>query len=226
MIPATEMTSPKKEVQAHGFLWERQLLTRVYGATAEEIATLSYTSPYDLPVVMNRTTKANLSIKTTGSNTICMGDALRIFDEVSNKEGGPLHLTVVRYAQETATTKRIKEIIEVNLTDSQALLFGTATRADIEALDRLVKAVPQKRSPTPEEHAAIYALQKLLKAKLKGIYLNVKCNSQQSRLQCSFNKWAAFIAANPDRVVAKSTGASLHGGAIDETIESGPRKFA
>jgi hypothetical protein len=221
MISAPE----KKEVQAHGFLWERQLLTRVYGATSEEIATLSYTSPYDLPVAMNRVTKANLSIKTTGSTTICMGDALRIFDEVSAKEG-PLHLTVIRYAQETPTTKRIKEIIEVNLTDSQTLLFGTATRADIEALDRLVKAVPQKRSPTPEEHAAIYALQRSLKAKLKGIYLNVKCNSQQSRLQCSFNKWAAFIAANPDRIVAKSTGASLHGGAIDETIESGPRKFA
>jgi len=213
----------KKEVQAHGFLWEHQLKTRVYGATTDEVGKIPYTSPFDLPVAMNRKTAANLSVKTTKSNTICMGDALRVFDEVSTKES--LHLAVVHYAQETPTTKKVKGIIEVNLTDSQALLFGTATRADIEALDRLIKSVPQNRKPTPAEHAAIYALQKSLKTKLKGIYLNVKCNSTQSRLQCSFNKWATFIAANPDRVVAKSTSAALHGGSIDETIESTPRQF-
>ena len=225
----TAMTSApeKKEVQAHGFLWERQLLTRVYGVTAEEMATITYTHHIDCPAAFNHTTHANVSIKTTGSNTICMGDALTIFDKVAtkSKEGAPLHLTVVRYKQATPTTKQVKEIIVVNLTDSLELLFGTALRADVEALDRLVKAVPQKRSPTPEEHTAIYALQKSLKAKLKGIYLNVKCDSKQSRLQCSINKWAAFIAANPDRVIVKSAGPSLYGGTIDEIIESAPRKL-
>ena len=222
------MSVIKKEVQAHGLLWERQLLTRVYGATAEEVAAIPYTSPYDLPAALNRVNGANLSIKTSGSNTICMGDALRIFDEVSSKK--PVHLIVVRYAQETATTKRVKVITEVDITGSTDALFGSATRADVEALDRIVKAVPQQRKPTPEEHAAIYALHKSLKGRLGSIYLNVKCNSQQSRLQCSFNKWDAFLAAHPERIVASSlssaaSAASLHGGTIDETLESAPRKF-
>jgi len=224
MIPATEMTSPKKEVQAHGFLWERQLLIRAYGATEAELATLSYTSPYDLPAAMNRTTGANLSIKANRGHIIDMAAALRIFDEVTTTST-PFHLTLVNWKQETPTTKRVIGIREIDLTGTAPLLFGTVTRAEVEVLDRLIKAVPQGRSPTPEEHAAIYAMRDSLKSRLGFISLAVKCNSTQSRLQCSFNL-AKFLAKHPERLIAASTSSALHGGTIDEIIESGPRKFA
>jgi hypothetical protein len=151
-----------------------------------------------------------------------MADCLRIFDAVVS--GTPLHMTVVHYTQDDAV-KRLASIVEVNLTSSKDLLFGSLTREDIDRLDKLVKSVPQKRSPTPEEHAALYALQGELQAKSGAIYLNIKCNSQQSRLQCSFNKFQTFLSAHPDRIVAQSMTPEFRGKPILSEVTSAKRQF-
>jgi len=108
------------------------------------------------------------------------------------------------------------------------LLFGNLSRAQIEELDQLIKRVPQKRSPTPEEHKAMYTLRDALHA-LAGpdaaIHLNIKCDSQQSRLQCSFNRWLSFVANHPERVVAVGDASSFRGGSICAEISSGRRTF-
>ena len=211
------------EVQSHGFSWEKDLLRNVYGAQDHELKAIKYTNKMDLPAVLNHLDSVDVSIKTSCSaNTVCMADCLRIYDAVSS--GTPLHMTVVQYTQED-TTKRLVSIVEVNLTSSKDLLFGTLSRDDIVRLDKLVKSVPQKRSPTPEEHAALYKLQGELQAKSGAIYLNIKCNSQQSRLQCSFNKFQAFLAAHPDRIIAQSTTAEFRGKPILSEVPSAKRQF-
>ena len=206
--------------QAHGFTWERDLLTKVYQAPESELATLSYTAKNDLPAAMNRRDPGvAVSVKTSGNpKSVDMGSALRIFDAVSS--GEKLHMTVIFYAQEDTTTKRIREIIEVDITDAREPLFGSLGRSDVEALDAVVRAVPQKRSPTAEEHAAIYSLQPALNKRAGAIQLRPKCDSQQSRLQCSFNHFDTFLATHPTRVIHRGIAADFRGASIQETISS------
>ena len=103
------------EVQSHGFTWEADLLQNVYGLTKEEKAQISYTEKFDLPSRFNKLGPVNISVKCIGEkNAICMGDALRVFDEVSALET-PLHLTLVSYEQ-VGNTKNVKAIKELKTT--------------------------------------------------------------------------------------------------------------
>ncbi len=211
------------EVQKHGFSWEKDLLRNVYGAKDEELKAIKYTNKMDLPAALNHLDGVDVSIKTSCSaNTVCMADCLRIFDAVSS--GAALHMAVVHYKQEEEM-KRLVSITEVDLSNAKDILFGSLTRGDIERLDKLVKSVPQKRSPTAEEHAALYSLQGELQAKSAAIYLNIKCNSQQSRLQCSFNKFQEFLTKNKERIVAHSTTAEFRGKPVIQQVASAKRQF-
>lgn len=213
------------EVQTHGFRWERNLIQEVYGASEAELKSIKYTNKIDLPAALNHLDHVNLSIKTSCSaNTVCMADCLRIYDAVNQEE--PLHMTVVHYKQDdTTNTKKLVSIVEVDLTKSKDLLFGSLSREDVERLDKLVKSIPQKRKPTPEEHAALYALQAELQKKSGAIYMNIKCDSKQSRLQCSFNKFQEFLTTNKDRIVAQSTSGEFRGKKVIEEVASGRRQF-
>jgi len=213
---------PKKnEVQKHGFTWEGEMIRNVYKCSESVL----YTGAIDLPAHLNN---LEVSIKTTGSpNTVCMGDCLRVYDSVNC--GVPIHATVMTFVQNDKTqTKKIKSIVEVDITNSHTLLFGHLSRAQIQELYQLIKKVPQKRSPTKEEHMAMYTLRDALHA-LAGpeaaIHLDIKCNSQQSRLQCSFNRWLSFVANNPERVVAIGDASSFRGGSICAEISSARRTF-
>lgn len=154
-----------------------------------------------------------------------MGDCLRVFDAVS-KNCNPLHMIVVYYKQDDLNNiKHLKSIVQIELTNSKELLFGSCSRTDIERLDKLIKSVPQRRKPTHIEHKAMYALRDEI-AGDGPIHFDIKCNSQQSRLQCSFNKFEKFIKENPDRVICKSTTCDFRGKKIAAEIKSGRRSFA
>jgi hypothetical protein len=197
----------------------------VYGVTDDELKKIKYNSKSDLPRALNRKDDVDLSIKTTGSpNAIGMADCLRLHDAVSS--GNPLHMTVVHYKQcDDKKTKAIVSITEVNLTNSVELLFGSITQGQLVTLDKAVKAVPQSRSPTPEEYQKMYSIRDSLQPMSGAIHLDIKCNSQQSRLQCSFNRFQAFLKENPDRIIEQSTSGSFRGGNVIEVIESGRRVF-
>lgn len=218
----TEEIAIGNEVQAHGFKWEKQLLHKVYHATTEEIESIGYTCPHDLPSHLNRLDGSNLSIKTTGkANTVCMADALRVYDAVTSE---PIHLVVIHYVQK-GNTKSISSIVEMDLTDSKEILFGSLTRLQVEQLDALVKLVPGKRKPTQEEKTTQKTLRDSLQPLSGAIYFNIKCNSTQSRVQCSFNRFQEFIKKNPERIIARSETNEFRGGSIDPDIVSGRRKF-
>jgi len=221
----TQMISDRKEVQAHGFSWEKELISEVYGATKEELKNIKYTSKMDLPSALNRLDNCDVSIKTSCSpNSVCMADCLRVFDAVSS--GQPIHLTVIQYIQNDSTnTKKIVSIIEIDLTDSKELLFGSLTRSQIEELDKSVKSVPQKRKPTEEEHAQMYSIRNELQKLSGAIHLDIKCNSTQSRLQCSFNHFQSFIEKNALKVIARSNNNEFRGGVISPEIKSSRRVF-
>ncbi len=213
------------EVQKHGFTWEKDLIQNVYGATMEELKAIKYTNKMDLPSSLNKKDQANLSIKCSCSpNAVCMADCLRIYDAVTS--GEPYHMTVIHYNQnDEVQTKKIKRITEVNLTNSGECLFGTLQRNQIAELDACVKQVPQKRKATDEERARMYFLRDKLQEQSGAIHLDIKCNSQQSRLQCSFNHFEEFLKKNPERIVAQSNTSEFRGGRIQEEIASPRRTF-
>lgn len=187
------------EVQKHGFIWEKEILQKIYNLT--DLKTIKYTNKSDLPSLFNCIDSADISIKTTCSlNAVCMADCIRIYDAVSNNQ--PLHMIVIHYKQ-VDKTKKIISIIEVDLTNSAELLFGSITRSQIEELDKIIKEIPQKRKPTLEEYKKIYSFRDSLQKNSKSIHLDIKCNSQQSRLQCSFNHFQDFFNNNPLRIITK-----------------------
>ena len=216
------------EVQKHGKLWELDMLRNVYGITDDEMKELRYTDKMDLPGKFNHLDPGvNMSVKTTGKeNLVCMGDCLRVYDAV--KRGEPFHMVVLVYTQNDDTkTKKVKTIAEIDLTNAVTPLFGDITRAQLEQLDKAVKAVPQKRKPTQEEHDHMYTLRNELQTSSVAIHFDIKCNSTQSRLQCSLNRFQDFLNQNPDRIIAKrdTTTGLFRGKKIVEEIASSRRVF-
>jgi hypothetical protein len=211
------------EVQAHGFSWEKDMMRMIYHMTEEEIKSIPYTSKVDIPAAFNRLDHCDVSIKAScNPHMICMADGLRFYDSV--RSGTPIHMIVVHYCQ-LGDIKKIVTITEVDLTDSCEALFGSLTRADIETLDRAVKAVPQKKKPTEEERKTMYDIRDSLQKQSGAIHLDIKCNSTQSRLQCSFNRFQQFLESHPTRIVAKSNTHEFRGGALSPEIVSSRRVF-
>lgn len=213
------------EVQKHGFTWEDDFIRNVFHVSDDVRKQVKYTAKMDLPATLNKLDGCDVSIKTTGSpNTVCMADCLRVYDSIcSNK---PLHLLVVIYKQDDVNKrKKLMEIIQVDITGLKYILFGGITREEIEKLNEAVKMVPQNRKPTHEEHKAMFDIQKILQEKSGEIYFNIKCDSKQSRLQCSFNKFQEFIERNPDKIIARSNTNEFRGGVVSMELESGRRKL-
>jgi hypothetical protein len=209
--------------QAHGFSWEKEIMRMIYHMTEEEIKSIPYTSKADIPAELNRLDHCDVSIKAScNPHMICMADCLRVYDSVCSNI--PLHMIVIHYLQE-ADTKKIVTITEVDLTHSCEALFGSLTRADIETLDRAVKTVPQKKKPTEEERKTMYDIRDSLQTRSGVIHLDIKCNSTQSRLQCSFNRFQQFLESHPTRVIAKSNTHEFRGGALSPQIISSRRVF-
>ena len=216
--------TPRTEVQAHGKIWEIDILVNVYGADAEKIKKSGYTDIYDLKAEDNKLDDCNLSVKTTGSGTVYMGDCLRIYNSVSSAQ--PYHLVVINYSQR-GSFKHVTKIQEFDMTGLKHDLFGTLTLEQITQLASAVKAIPQKRSPTPDERKALYDLKKILQPQSGIIGLDIKCNSTQSRLQCSISsgRFKGLLAKYPDRIIATSNTNEFRSGSIREFIPSEIRKL-
>jgi hypothetical protein len=222
----TENKIQRTEVQAHGFLWEHDILKNVYGLSDEEIEQNSYTAKHDLQSSFNKLDNCNVSIKTVKfKGEVCMGDYLRVFDSVNS--GEPLHMIVIYYTQIESNIKKLHSIIEVNLTGATELLFGKLTRENIKTLDETVKSIPQKRKPTQEEHDNMYKIRDELLELCGSMFPRIKCDSTQSRLQGAipFAKFQDLIVKHPEILVSKSDTNEFRGGTISLTVNSSKRQF-
>jgi hypothetical protein len=217
-----ERSAPTGESQKHGFIWQSDLMTNVYGVSAEAAKAESYTAQHDIPAQLNALDHVDLSIKTTGNKKrVDMGDALRIYDAVSS--GKAFHMTVVLWKQE-GDQKKLVSVTEVNLTGAAELLFGSLTRADIVQLDSAIKAFPKGCSAKDPSCAPITRLCTELNSRSGALMLNKKIDSKsQRRLQCSFNNFCGFVEAHPERVIATTLTCEFRGGRIQESITSGQR---
>jgi hypothetical protein len=215
------------ESQSHGFILQDLLFTEIYGATKEELRAIPYTAKLDLPGEFNRLEPGTvISCKATcDANRVDMADCLRIYDEISGGSES-YRLLVATYMQDDATkTKRITELVEIDLLGAIEALFGTVTRAEIQELDAAIKAVPRGRAPTVDEKASIYALRDNIHIKIGALKLAPKMDSKnQRRLQCSFNRFQYFLSSYAHRIIARGPPSAFRDHSLStDTIQSGRR---
>lgn len=197
--------------QNHGFLWEQEIKTRVFEYTAQA----GYTDTHDIDKTHNRfNPHENISIKVTGSGTVCMGDALRVFGYSSEDVHTGI---VIRYIQED-DTKVLCGVYELDL-DNRALLWGTVTEEDIRSLDALVRSMPPgERDATLDQQ--IRERKRELNARSGVVRFNPKIDSgTQRRLQCSIPNFAAIDAL----IRTRSVECVVRGVSIQSSIASGRR---
>lgn len=212
------------ENQAHGKSWEKEIALNVFGVSEEDNNLNTHTARHDIPGKHNRLDEGvNVSIKTTGGDTVCMSDVRRVFENVGNVER--LHMVVIMYNQNhSKSTKKINRIVEIDLTNSRKLLFGTATIDVINELVEYVKSVPNDMTA---QHKATYKrMAKDIRTKYGGyISYAPKVDSKgQRRIQCCIPKFSNFVKENPHLVIAESQTGEFRGGSITEEIVSPPRK--
>lgn len=199
------------ESQQHGFLWESEIKTKVFGLTGPD----PYTAVHD--VDRNRNTlnsNENVSIKTAGNTTLCMGDALRVFDY----ETGVEHTCVALQYVQREQRKILTSVYELDLTKRE-ILWKNVTKQDVEELDRLVRSMPANKRDA-EIDKAIKQKKKELNAKSGAIKFNPKIDSKtQRRLQCSIPKFATY----PELIKSSTTQPIVRGVEISASIESGRR---
>ena len=121
--------------QQHGFEFQKILERDVFKLTELQ---QSYTAIHDIPKEYNRFDHTeNVSIKVTGSNSIGMGDPLRIFDYSSAET----HTAIIVYYLQTGDRKTVRKTVEITLDDKRAL-FGDIRREEIVDLVREIRSVP------------------------------------------------------------------------------------
>jgi hypothetical protein len=215
------------ESQGHGKPWEKDLGVNVYKATQAEVDSIPYTAPIDVPSEINRLDGIDVSVKVSGKDTIDMGDIVRVFDEVSGDK--KIHMTVVKWIQNTPATKKLISITEVDLTNSRELLFGKVSRDQLTDLVSLTKSVGKVRPEvTAEQRAAKIASAYKMRDELHEItgimhfHLMIYTNTA-SRVQGQFTGFSNFVKDNKDRFVAESKTCEFRGGRIAEEIPSTKR---
>lgn len=215
------------ESQAHGKSWEDDIKSYIFWLTKEECDSIPHTARHDIPGELNRLDKGtNISIKTTGSDTVCMADVSRVCENVGN--GEQIHAIILMYKQNNSKkTKKLYRIIEFNLTNSRELLFGTATIEEINELVTYVKSIP--KDVTAAHRATYKRMAKDISAKNGGYIsyapkVDSKGQRRQRRVQCCIPKFSKFVKEHPERVIAESQSGEFRGGTITEEIVSPPRQ--
>ena len=211
------------EVQRHGFDWESDIKRIVFGITkeAEDEFRLTYTAKWDIPIELNN--GVNISIKTCGSDTVCMADPIRIFTQ------NPEHTNtcIVVFYKQTGNEKVLTRIVEWSLNDVP-LLFGTVTLREIQELQDAIKLFPKNKNikSDPVYRKKLDDMAAALNAKSGVMTFNRKIDSKkQRRLQCSISRFDEFITKHSHLVLYDTTEPILRNVRIRDRIVSGPRVF-
>jgi hypothetical protein len=187
------------ESQQHGFIFEAAV-RRAYGlserpAPVQTGGGQAYTRKHDIEAAENtREPGVNVSIKSTGSKSVDMGDALRVFDAIEGGEA--VKLEVVHHKQE-GDVKRVKALSRVRLDGDGRMqqLFGTLTRDDILRIRQQIRDIPA--GPVSAETRRLYKAE-IARLNRRTGFLKLRAkvgSSNQRRLQVSFSDFPAFVRA-------------------------------
>jgi len=202
------------ESQQHGCIWEDFIKKNIYQVSQR----IPYTAKFDIPKELNiHNPDTNLSIKTTQSKSVDMGDALRVFENNEKTQ-----LLVIRYKQEGE--KKTLQQLSLCEMPTQETFFGTVTKEEIQTLVTMIKAVP-KGKPDESRLKEIHTYKEQLNTKSGFIHFRPKLDSSsQRRLQCSIVDFENLLQTHPQLILEKNKEGKLFNSFIPKELDSCRRR--
>tara|TARA_B100001142_G_C14249815_1_gene622757 strand:+ start:51 stop:812 length:762 start_codon:yes stop_codon:yes gene_type:complete len=167
--------------QKHGFIFENEIRTKVFGLDAAE----NDTNIHDIPSVFNKyNNNENISIKVTMSGCICCGDILRFMQYDFSKK----NTMIVILCDQIGELKIVKTIYEIDYNrHCHNMLFGTLSYHQLKHYVDSVKSIPTNVKGKEAKNIFNYLDEKKELNKLYNFKINInpKVDGSQSRVQCS-----------------------------------------
>ncbi len=176
-LPHTMMN----QSQSSGFIFENEVRKKLFDLPSQSNDTLP---GIDITAEDNMYNTGNISIKSVGNGSLCMGSIQHFRREIYNDDNNTSAL-VIKYKQ-SGDYKEVKNIYEIDLTSARDCLFSTLTADQIDEYCNLVKKIPAGK-PSADCKLS-YKTQKnaLEKSYPCAININPKVDSKtQRRVQCS-----------------------------------------
>jgi len=218
-VKPTGSTTMPNQSQSHGFKFENDVRMIVFKNDYQ----CNNTNKHDIPCDKNKLDpNENVSIKSTGSGTICCSSLLQFYDYDFTKKNT---IICIQYKQDK-NYKFIKHIWEINYNEEcHALLFGNLPREVIQTYVDNVKSIPTKTKGAEAKKIFNYLEEnnKIKQAYNHRIQINPKVDGSQSRVQCSI---PIFDKTLEKFIKYKSTSDApnlLRGKIISLSMESGKR---
>jgi len=180
-----------KQIQKHGFTFENEVRWREFGLPESS----NSTSVHDIPKEDNTMNPSeNVSVKTTGSMTICCGSVLNF---MSNYDFDDTNTIIVKRYVQDGDIKKTVRLYEINYNrECHALLFGNLPPDIVKEYVEGVSRIPTKVSG--EDARKIYnwteEKTRLLTGYTNKITINPKVSSNNSRVQCSISNFEEVLA--------------------------------
>lgn len=186
--------------QAHGFIFENEIREIVFDLRCEK----NNTDIHDIPKEKNKLNKnENISIKVTGSKTLCCADIIRFYKYLEDKNSK--HTIIIIKYKQTNNSKIIECIYEIDYNEKcHKLLFGNLPLEELKKFCDGVKSIPKNVSGHKAKEIFDYLNEKKkleTKYNLK-IQINPKVDSSQSRVQCSIPNFEILLK---DFIIYKSS---------------------
>jgi len=208
------LTSPAREVQSHGLIFEKWLRDTFFGGYEPK----GYTQKWDIPASANLNhghVPVNPKAAKHGS-PVGLGDAVRQFEIVE-----PFLLIVGFWEQ---VTPKKKSWVNVQATEVQPetwkKLWGKITKADLE---RLIAVIKNKSLSIEETRAQAQLIKSQEPFTSAIIELNPKIDRSQRRLQCSLSFEAFFDHLAPKAERGKLEKPQVFGVPLPASFTSAPR---
>ena len=201
------------EVQRHGLSFEHWVADAFFGGHRPS----GPTDKWDIPASVN---KAHGRIPVNPKATqygepVLLGDALRQYDIDEP------FLLVVGFWQQDGGDKKFVQSLVARITPEQwRKLWAPVTRADLVAMDRLVKDTSR---PIDEVRREVLRRKKQPPFSGAVIQLNPKIDRSQRRLQCSISYVRLFENLAPGRDRKRQPSAEIFGRRIPP-VQASPRR--
>ena len=206
-------TTKAAEVQRHGLSFEHWVTDTFFGGHRS----LGPTDKWDIPASANKNYgRVPVNPKATQfGEPVLLGDALRQYDIDE-----PFLLVVGFWEQDGRGKDFVQSLVARVEPDQWRKLWAPVTRADLEALDKMVKDTSR---PIAEVRREVLRRKKQPPFSQAVIQLNPKIDASQRRLQCSISYVRLFKNFAPGRERKRQPFAEIFGRRIPSITFSPPR---
>lgn len=205
--------------QGHGFIWENEIKEKVFGLNPLK----NDTKKYDINFDENKFNQnENISIKTTGNNSVAFADIIRFFNADFDKK---YTIILIKYSQ-SKDYKNITEVLEIEYTEKiKKFLFGSITEKELSDYVDLIKSISHGKVPVNTKKNYKEIKKNLEKRFNMNITINPKVDSKkQRRVQCTISNINLILENFPESVIYRNNIPEIRGIKITQSLQSSRRE--